>query len=174
MRAAKRLNVPRLRFALLLAASLHMTAAWAVGGAESMDRPSEYRPPLPEYKPRQSPEGFVLPPVQETPPAIEKDSRKFFIERIVVDGNTVIPQEDVRALVQPFEGREVAIGELEGLRQKITRLYIDRGYVNSGAIIPEDALKEGELRFKIIEGRLDEVHVKGHGHLREGYIQNRL
>lgn len=174
MRTTKRLNVPRLRFALLLAASLHMTAAWAVGGAESMDRPSEYRPPLPEYKPKQAPEGFVLPPVQQPPPAIEKDSRKFFIKRIVVDGNTVIPQEDVRALVQPFEGREVTIGELEELRQSITRLYIDRGYVNSGAIIPEDALKEGELRFKIIEGRLDEVHVKGQGHLREGYIQNRL
>jgi hypothetical protein len=97
LKTAKRSNLLRLKLATLLMASLQMTAAWAIGGAESMDRPSEYRPPLPEYKPKQSPDGFVLPPVPEKPPAIAKDSRKFFIKRIVVDGNTVIPEEDLRA-----------------------------------------------------------------------------
>jgi hemolysin activation/secretion protein len=150
-----------------------MAAVWAIGGAESMDRPSEYRPSLPEYKPKQSPEEFVLPPVLEKP-IIEKDNRKIFIKHIVVDGNTAIPDEDIRHLVNPFDGREVSISELEELRQKITQLYIDRGYINSGAIIPKDALKKGEMHFKIIEGRLDEVRVKGQGRLREGYIQNRL
>jgi hemolysin activation/secretion protein len=174
LKTAKCSNLLRLRFATLLTASLQITAAWAIGGAESMDRPSEYRPPLPEYKPKQSPEGFVLPPVPEKPPAIAKDSRKFFIKRIVVDGNTVIPEEDLLPLVKPFEGREVTIAELEELRQKITQLYIDRGYINSGAIIPEDALKKDEIHYRIIEGRLDEVRVKGQGRLREGYIQNRL
>jgi hemolysin activation/secretion protein len=63
---------------------------------------------------------------------------------------------------------------LEELRQRITQFYIDRGYINSGALIPEDALKKDEIHYKIIEGRLDEVRVKGQGRLREGYIQNRL
>jgi hemolysin activation/secretion protein len=174
LKTAKCSNLLRLQFAALLTAFLQMTTAWAIGGAESMDRPSEYRPPLPEYKPKQSPEGFVLPPVPEKTPAIEKDSRKFFIKRIVVDGNTVIPEEDLRPLVKPFEGRDVSISELEELRQRITQFYIDRGYINSGALIPEDALKKDEIHYKIIEGRLDEVRVKGQGRLREGYIQNRL
>jgi hemolysin activation/secretion protein len=174
LKTAKRPNLLRLQLATLLTAFLQTTVAWAIGGAESMDRPSEYRPPLPEYKPKQSPEGFVLPPVPEKPPAIAKDSRKFFIKRIVIDGNTVIPEEDLRSLIKPFEGRDVSIGELEELRQKLTQLYIDRGYINSGAIIPEDALKKDEIHYKIIEGRLDEVRVKGQGRLREGYIQNRL
>jgi hemolysin activation/secretion protein len=167
-------NLLRLRSAIVLVACFQITAAWAIGGAESMDRPSEYKPPLPEYAPRHSPEGFVLPPVPEPPPSIEKDGRKFFINRIVVHGNTVIPEQDLRSLVNPIEGREVSISELEELRQKITQLYIDQGYINSGAIIPEDALKNDQLQLEIIEGRLDEVRVKGQGRLRTGYIRNRL
>ena len=60
------------------------------------------------------------------------------------------------------------------MRQKLTQLYIDAGYINSGAVITEDAFKNGILRIKMIEGRLDEIHIKGQGRLREGYIKNRL
>jgi hemolysin activation/secretion protein len=97
-----------------------------------------------------------------------------FVERIVIDGNTVFPEQDLRALTQPYEGRDVSVAELEELRQKLTRHYIDHGYVNSGAVIPADALKDGVLRFQIVEGRLDEIRVKGLGRLREGYVKNRL
>jgi hemolysin activation/secretion protein len=173
-KAKKCLHPSGLRFATVLAASLQTSTAWAVGGYESMDRPSEYRYPLPGYAPRHSPEGFTLPPVQEQPPSIDQDNRKFSIKHIIVQGNTVIPEEDIRLLVKPFENREVSISELEELRQKITRIYIDRGYISSGAIIPEDALKEEVLHFNITEGRLDEVRVKGQERLREGYIRNRL
>ena len=155
-------------------AAIHTSMAWAVGGAESMDRPSAHVPALPDYAPKQSPEGFTLPPVPETVPALEGETRKLFIKRIVVDGNTVLSEEDLRSLIQPYEGREVSVAELEDLRQKLTRLYIDHGYVNSGAVIPGDALQDGELHFHIVEGRLDEVRVKGQGRLREGYIKNRL
>jgi hemolysin activation/secretion protein len=164
----------RLGILLVLAAAVYSSAAWAVGGYESTDRPSEHGPALPGFAPRQPPQGFTLPPVPENPPAFLGDSRKVYIRRIVVEGNTVIPGERIKALVQPRENREVSVAELEELRQALTKVYVDEGYINSGAIIPQDALKNGELRFVIIEGRLDEVRVQGQERLREGYIKNRL
>jgi hemolysin activation/secretion protein len=149
--------------------------AWGVGGFESTDRPSEFRPALPGFVPKQSAEGFILPPVvPEGSPKTEGAGPKILISRIVIEGNTVLPDETLQALVKPYENRSVSVAELEELRQKLTRLYQDEGYINSGATIPENALHNGELRMVMVEGRLSEVRVKGQGNLREGYIKNRL
>lgn len=147
--------------------------ACAIGGAESMDRPSARSLPLPNDAMNPSAEGFTLPPV----PEVARDNlnrRTLFVRHILIDGNSVFPERDLRAMLHPYEGRDVSIAELEALRQQLTRHYIDRGYVNSGAIIPADAFKDGELHIKIIEGRLDEIRVKGTERLREGYVINRL
>jgi hemolysin activation/secretion protein len=147
--------------------------AWAVGGAESMDRPSARSLLPPDYAPNRSSESFSLPPV---PASVGNnlEQRTFFVKHILLDGNSVFPEQGLRPVARPYEGRDVSIAELEELRQKLTRFYIDHGYVNSGAIIPTDAFKDGELRIKIVEGRLDEVRVKGLERLREGYVINRL
>ena len=127
--------------------------------------------------PDRTPEGFSLPPLPDSEPSSKHriaESRRLFVKRIIVDGNTVLSEEDLRNLLQPYVGREVSVAELEELRQKLTRHYIDQGYVNSGAIIPPDAYVDGVLHYKIVEGRLEDVRVKGQGRLREGYIRNRL
>ncbi|MDP2904102.1 MAG: ShlB/FhaC/HecB family hemolysin secretion/activation protein [Methylovulum sp.] len=146
---------------------------FAVGGAESMDRPSARLLSPPDYTPKQSPESFSLPKVPESV-GKNLDQRKLSVKHILIDGNSVFPEQDLRPIVGAYEQREVSIAELEELRQKLTRYYIDHGYINSGAVIPADAFKAGELRIKIIEGSLDEVRVKGLGRLREGYVVNRL
>ncbi len=157
--------------ALLFIASVQ--SALAIGGAESMDRPSARLLPPPNYTPNQSAESFSLPKVPESV-GKNLDQRKLFVKRIFLDGNTVFPEQDLRIMVSIYEQREVSIAELETLRQKLTHYYIDHGYINSGAVIPADAFKAGELHIKIIEGSLDEVRVKGLGRLRDGYVVNRL
>src|SRR6185436_2180938 len=62
------------------------------------------------------------------------------VERIEFRGNTVFPTAELAALAQPLAGRRVSVAEIEDLRQKVTRQYVDRGYVNSGALIDEAAL----------------------------------
>jgi len=138
-----------------------------------MDRPSSQSLSPPDYAAKPSPGGFILPPVPES--AEDKiDQRKLFVKHIRLEGNHVFPEQDLQAITRLYEQREVSIAELEELRQKLTRYYIDHGYINSGAIIPPDAFSTGELGIKIIEGRVDDVRIKGLGRLREGYITNRL
>lgn len=141
-----------------------------------MDRPSAR--PLPPLKaiPKENPKDFILPKVPETASGAKSSSngRLYILSNIDLEGNTVLPETQLRPLVQPYLGREVNVGELEELRQKITQRYIDKGYINSGAIIPTDAINNGTLRIKIIEGQLDDIQIKGLGRLREGYIKNRL
>ncbi|MDD5228464.1 MAG: CHAT domain-containing protein, partial [Methylococcales bacterium] len=117
---------------------------------------------------------FKLPPVPENFPQQTSEQRQFDIVRIEFEGNTVLDEKLLHELAQPYEQHSVTPNELEDLRLKITQHYIDQGYVNSGAILTADAFKDSVLRFKMLEGHLDEIIIHGQEGLREGYIANRL
>ncbi len=152
---------------------MHSLLCLAVGGAESMDRPSAYPPYLPPYAPTEKPKGFMLPELPVTPKLPSLPSRRLFVKQIEITGNTVFRTEELSAIAHTFEGREATLAELEELRQALTRYYIEHGYINSGAVIPKGGLQDGVLHITIIEGKY-EVRVKGEERLRKGYIENRL
>ena len=64
--------------------------------------------------------------------------------------------------------------ELQALRKALTMHYVQAGYVNSGALIPDQKLEGGVLAVTIIEGRLTEIVVEGNPWLRDNYIKQRL
>jgi hemolysin activation/secretion protein len=43
---------------------------------------------------------------------------------------------EIAALIQPFANAKVTFEDLICLRSQITELYIDNGYINSGAFLP--------------------------------------
>ena len=153
----------------------YSSSVWSVGGRESLDRPSARSLPMPEYLREKTPEAFELPTVADDPaPRGADDTPRLWVKEIVVDGNTVLSPEVLSKLVGPYAGRQVSVAELEELRQKVTRIYIDAGYINSGAVIPEHAYDKGVLHLQIVEGLVEDVRIHGQGRLRKGYIRNRL
>jgi len=164
-------------FALIfLISAMVINTAWGAGagGVESMDRPSELPLPLPNFTPKNAPEIFSLPPSQTNPQNKPGLKRKIYISHIAIKGNTVIVSESLEKLVGPYQNRNVSVGELEELRQTITKLYQDQGYINSGAIIADGALQGDELTISVVEGKVKEIRVSGQGNLRAGYVKNRL
>jgi hemolysin activation/secretion protein len=95
------------------------------------------------------------------------------LERVEFRGQTVVPDAELAALAQPMVGRDVSVAEIEDLRQRVTRLYVDRGYVNSGAIV-EPAGIPGVVVLRIVEGRLEAIRIRGLERLREDYVVSRL
>ncbi len=159
---------------LLLLGVLSSNGVLGAGGLESTDRPSEQPLLLPAPNLPPKPDLFTLPPAQSLAPDSNLRKRNIAIRRIILEGNTVLPAEALQNLIQPYKNSTVSVAQLEELRQAITKLYQDRGYINSGAIISEGALREDELKITLIEGRVKEAKIKGQGNLREGYIRNRL
>ena len=97
------------------------------------------------------------------------------VRQFVFEGATVVGEAELQALAQPYLGRPLPPADLEELRLAITRRLVERGYVSSGALIPEAAWTEdGRFRFVVVEGRLTAVRQQGQGRLREGYIAERL
>ena len=87
----------------------------------------------------------------------------FLVKTIEVTGATLVPADRVDATVRPWQGRCLNLTEINGILEALTALYVDRGYVAARAYVPEQDLSEGRLRLSMVEGRLDDIVLKGDG-----------
>jgi hemolysin activation/secretion protein len=133
--------------------------------------------PLPLPKPEAPPKAPIETPQEAPPPEKEKappSGVRVFVKKIQLTGNTVFPTAELEKITAPYENRIVASSELEDLRVALTRYYIDHGYINSGAVIPDQKVVDGVIHMVIVEGRLTDIEVNGNKHLKSSYIKNRL
>ncbi|MEH1844101.1 MAG: ShlB/FhaC/HecB family hemolysin secretion/activation protein [Nostoc sp.] len=61
-------------------------------------------------------------------------------------------------------------------RSAITQLYICKGYITSGALVPEQKLPPGggEVKIQLVEGSLEDIKITGTRRLNYSYIRSRL
>jgi hemolysin activation/secretion protein len=150
-----------------------LTLAQSVGNGPNYQTPSapNYKaptvPPAPAYK---------LPPLPETPsePQPAAGGAQLFVNRIEVQGVTAFKPAVIAALTAPYLNRMVSSGELQSLRIALTHLYIDKGYINSGVILPDQQVKDGVVIFRAIEGKLTRIEVAGKSKLRPRYVASRI
>lgn len=142
------------------------------------ERPGDERQRFPEIPLERAPApapGLTLPPL---PPATS-DQRlstqlRVLVKRIKLTGNTVFSEEELAPIVAPYEGRTLTSEDLYALRQALTRHYIEHGYINSGAEIPDQEVKAGVIEVRIIEGRLTELELSGNDWVRDSYLKKRM
>jgi hemolysin activation/secretion protein len=81
-------------------------------------------------------------------------------------GNTVFTNQQLAAIAEPFRRQHdgmMTSPDLEAVRNALTLAYVNQGYINSGAVMPDQTVADGVIRFDIIEGKLSDV-VLSHGH----------
>ena len=122
------------------------------------------------------PPGFILPPVDTLPELQPKQTPGLtvMVKTIHVEGNTVFSNEEISSITSSFENRKLSTEDLEQLRIALTKAYISKGYVNSGAIIPDQSLKDGQLTYRIIEGKLTDIQIKGTTYFLPFYFKQRI
>ena len=136
--------------------------------------PGQERPRLPPYEPSEPSPGVKLPPVAPVKPEKLADTFRVFVRKFQIEGNTVFSDKELGEVTASYENREITSSELEDLRLKLTRFYIEGGYLNSGAFIPDQKVAEGVITIRIVEGVLSEIEVAGNQRLRRYYIETRV
>jgi len=142
---------------------------------QTIPKPSESPRPLPGEAPTLPllPE-LQTPPTQESPEVTPPSSDRIFIKKIEVLGNTVL-QDEIATLTQPYENRSVTFEELLDLRSFIIQLYIENGYITSGAFLPNNQdLSTGIIQIQVVEGEVEQIEIGGLRRLREGYVRSRI
>jgi hemolysin activation/secretion protein len=166
-------GIPRLL--PILYAVLLLNSAQVVAQDVGIERlPAEARPLLPDYPPARQPSDFVLPPLEELPGVGVSGEVRFILRDVQFIGNTVFDDATLRQLARTNLGRSVSLADLEDLRMRLTRYYNQAGYVTSGAILPDQNIRNGRVVYQILEGSLTHVQVQGTQRLRPEYVSDRL
>ena len=145
--------------------------------------PQNSEPGLSERSLMQSRPFYKPPPEEKAPEIVVPDSRKpidpakgpkFFVKKIEVEGSSLFPKEELEALVNLDEGKEISMGVLLLLVQELTSYYVSQGYFLSKAYIPAQKLKDGIVKINIAEGKINVIEVTGNKSLDSEDIEGRF
>jgi hemolysin activation/secretion protein len=90
-----------------------------------------------------------------------QDSPRFDIQGYVVEGNTLIGQTEVDALLKPYTGAQRDFGEIQRALEALQAAYRARGYSAVRVLIPEQDVRAGQVRLQVVEAKLRKIRVEG-------------
>jgi hemolysin activation/secretion protein len=96
------------------------------------------------------------------------------LKAVEFTGGGAVAASELDAVVRPFIGRPVRQDDLEELRQRLSRLYAEKGYLSSGALLSRLDAARGVLVVHLLEGRVSALEVQGQGRLSADYFRQRL
>ena len=143
------------------------------------DGTSPSRAPLPEAEPTPlaEPEELLdpdapIPPQDDLSPT--GDRTIIMLERFEVMGSTVFSETELNAVTEEFTDRDITFDQVLEARDAITQLYLDAGYITSGAIVPPQEVENGVAKIHVVEGGVEDIVITGTTRLHPGYIGSRL
>lgn len=162
---------------MIAVAALAALPGLALGQQPVGNSPNYQSPSAPNYQAPLVPPvpTYTLPPVPAVPnvaPVVAGPT--MFVKHIEVRGVTAFKPSAIAIVVSPYENRTVSSAELQSLRVALTKLYIDKGYINSGVVLPDQQSKDGVVTYQAIEGSLTRVEVLGKPKLSRHYIASRV
>ena len=128
--------------------------------------------PQPSPEPPQVPPTLPPQPPSPVPPTLPNAAIE--VQKIQVVGSTILSQDEINALVKPLEGRSATLEQLKQIADKITEIYLNRGYITSRAVLPPQTITAGVVQIQVIEGKLTRIEVEGTKRLHPSYIRSRI
>jgi hemolysin activation/secretion protein len=132
-----------------------------------LETPTPLPPPEELFKPSEP----TPTPQEEFPASIPGE---ITVKRFEFVGNTAFTQEELAEVTKSYTNRPISFSELLQVRAAVTKLYVDNGYVTSGAYIPPQTIEDGVVTIEIVEGSLEAINVDVQGRLTDGYVRDRL
>jgi len=96
------------------------------------------------------------------------------ISSISIHGSSVLSASEVSNILEPYRNQQVHVEDLRELVKQVTKLYVAKGFVNSGAFLPEQDLAGGVLNINVVEGGLTAVDIIESGRISDAIIRARI
>jgi len=140
----------------------------------SAEPPGPLKEEFQRPKPAPSPVLPIVPLPPETEAPTQPGTVRVFVQHVHVIGSTVFSDAEIAEVTAPYKNRTLITEDLERLRLALTLLYINKGYLTSGAVIPDQDVRSGVITVQVIEGKLTRIDVEGNRWFRSSYLRDRL
>lgn len=111
-----------------------------------------------EREERRPPGTIELKPDARPAPAPD-DGICFDIDRVELEGATLIDAETRDPVLATYTGRCLGRAEINALLAALTEAYVARGYVTTRVYIPPQNLSSRTLKLLVIEGRIERLYM---------------
>ena len=109
-----------------------------------------------------------------SPNTTDNVPEQIVVKKFDVVGSSIFSPEELNEAIKSYQNRPLTLPELFQVRSIITKLYTDKGYINSGAYIPPQELNRGIVKIAILEGKLEGINITGTKRLNSNYINKRI
>ena len=103
---------------------------------------------------------------------VENLSTSATIEKIRVQGYTIFSAREIEEIIGPYRGKQLNFDRLRNITEAITELYVSKGYITSGAYLPEQEIIDGTIDVRVVEGQLEDLKIEGLKHLQANYVRS--
>ncbi|GAA0479068.1 POTRA domain-containing protein [Parasphingorhabdus litoris] len=103
--------------------------------------------------PRDNDEGVPSP--NDLGSETQLSGESVYIANYNITGNTKLSLADIQAVLAPFSGREITMGELQQAVDTLTAHYRSKGYLTATVLVPPHFIKDGVVNLRVVEGFLE-------------------
>jgi hemolysin activation/secretion protein len=128
-----------------------------------------------QYEQKEVPLEKQVPQVEVEPPVKEIEmpaAQKVRINRIIVEGNTVLSKKQLQSVICLYENTEMSIYDIKELCQTLQDLYAAEGYFLLKVYAPEQEVIRHVLYIEVVEATLGRIEVVGNKHYTTKFIQS--
>lgn len=104
----------------------------------------------------------------------QTQSQQFRIRGFRFVGNTVLSSDDLADQIHDATGKPISFDRLQAVAQNITDLYIENGYITTGAYVPPQTTQNRIVTIRILEGSLEAIRARTSGNLDPDYVIRRI
>ncbi len=122
----------------------------------------------------QTTDPVIRPPAPATPVQQAGTGPSFEVRQIEFTPSEILSAAELEAIAALYRGKQLTLGDLQGLAGKVNELYKARGMVTALAIIPPQDVSSGMVHVRLVEGRVGQVSIAENTSTLETYIASRI
>jgi hemolysin activation/secretion protein len=116
----------------------------------------------------------VVAPARPRDNILKPGGPRFLLKRLVFDESKFLTSEELDPIAAEYTGRQIDFSDLQKLIAAINALYARKNIPTGIATLPEQDVKDGTVKIKLTEGKLEKMTVTGAIRTRADYILQRL
>lgn len=99
---------------------------------------------------------------------------RIHVQEVNIGASEVLSREQLRAVAEKYEGREVSLAQLFELIDEINALYKQKGCLTCRAFLPAQTVEDGKVDVRLVEAKSGEIEIEGNASTRTSFLRRRL
>lgn len=99
---------------------------------------------------------------------------RFDVTRYDVQGNNLLAATTINELLTPYTGKNRNFADVQKALEALEKAYHQKGYSLVQVVLPEQELKQGVVKFVVIQARIGSVSIKGNKYFDSSNVRRSL